>query len=670
MSRYWYQSLPPIQEVGRTPPFTRLMTLAAGNTPDPLCCSLAVINVENPPPYEALSYVWGRNTAGSPMWCNGIAITITSNLDGALRNLRLPTQARRLWVDAVCIDQENIEERNRQVQYMRLIYKHASRVIVWLGHRTVGVEQAFDLARRIAQLRDQELRGRGPSSGLADQAILNAVIETASAAGQAAAEYLSELFDREYFVRSWCAQEVVASAWCIGRCDGLEMDFFDLISAAPFVIARRGLILPGKPLEFWNSIYLARHPTTAPSLVREVEGSQGKLLTLLASMRDFKATDPRDKVFSVLGISDEGLEPILAITQIMSTRESRTLKFFRRSAIGLANRLNAIGPGVDVGRNPALKPDYNKDLVEVYRDLTRFLIRRSPRTLDVLSHVQHADDPSQSFFPSWVPKWFQPRSASVLTVGMYLAGFCDGHFRYFAITHDSPLRGPSLQPNSLQLDGFRVDQIIKVGEVMVFGLHETIPVESIWNQIFDVPMIPRSGLPYRNGEPLDEAFCMTLMAGVLGGVLGVVPDIMLLGSSPHTIPDYERQSKANIRAFLLESSGFALVSAPENFTGSQAEPSGGISDNFIRPAKMFSYNRRVYLTRKGFIGIGPKVMRPGDEVCVLFGGRMPFIVRPMDGHHVFIGDTYLHDNDIMWGNATKAAMSHRAGINVETFEFR
>jgi hypothetical protein len=55
MGEYWHQPLPPIKETGRTPLFTRLMTLAAGNPADPLYCSLGIVNIENAPPYETLS---------------------------------------------------------------------------------------------------------------------------------------------------------------------------------------------------------------------------------------------------------------------------------------------------------------------------------------------------------------------------------------------------------------------------------------------------------------------------------------------------------------------------------------------------------------------------------------------------------------------------------------
>ena len=156
MNKYLYQPLPPIRKLGRTPPFTRLMTLAPGDAADPLHCSLDVINIENPPPLEALSYVWGDSTALSPMLCDGRPISITANLEQVLRHLRFPIQPRYLWVDAICIDQENIDERTRQVQDMRQVYKRATRVIVWLGIKTAGVEQAFDLAQRLVEIHNTQ----------------------------------------------------------------------------------------------------------------------------------------------------------------------------------------------------------------------------------------------------------------------------------------------------------------------------------------------------------------------------------------------------------------------------------------------------------------------------------------------------------------------------------
>jgi hypothetical protein len=64
-------------------------------------------------------------------------------------------------------------------------------------------------------------------------------------------------------------------------------------------------------------------------------------------------------------------------------------------------------------------------------------------------------------------------------------------------------------------------------------------------------------------------------------------------------------------------------------------------------------------------------MQPGDEVCVLFGGRPPFIVRPVCNHYLFMGDTYVMDEQIMWGKATEDIKRGRSpGTPVVTFELR
>ena len=83
--------------------------------------------------YEALSYVWGKEMASCKAFLNGIAIAITSNLDCALRHLRLTMVPRVLWVDAISMNQDDTQERNHQVQIMGKIYSSAQSVIVWLG---------------------------------------------------------------------------------------------------------------------------------------------------------------------------------------------------------------------------------------------------------------------------------------------------------------------------------------------------------------------------------------------------------------------------------------------------------------------------------------------------------------------------------------------------------
>jgi hypothetical protein len=133
-----------------------------------------------------------------------------------------------------------------------------------------------------------------------DQPLREALVLTDLGASPNAIGHLSDLFDQEYFERSWCIQEVVASNSCVGRCGDLEINFLDLLSTFPYVVERRVSMFSDKSLQFWNAISVW-HPTAAPVWTRRgpglVQGSVGSLLTILGMTRDFKDTDPRDKSF-------------------------------------------------------------------------------------------------------------------------------------------------------------------------------------------------------------------------------------------------------------------------------------------------------------------------------------------------------------------------------------
>lgn len=502
----------------------------------------------------------------------------------------------------------------------------------------------------------------------------------------AAIGFLCQLFNREYFIRTWCLQEVVASTCCIAKCSELEMDFFELVSTITYVLPYESRLLPDTTLGFWQFMSTKRLQFGPKLPWANVEGSLAPLVNLLALTREFKATDPRDKIFALLGISDEGLEPILGSMHPTLLGKSSYLRRVRRVATGIANYANALAPEIDLWRHPVLKPDYSKELVGLYRDITRFLIRKNPGVLDVLGHVQHTHDPAESFFPSWVPRWFQPRSSTLLGgTEMFFAGLGGGQF---ALVHDNPLLRNPLKPDSLQLDGFKVDIVQKVSEVMSFSSQDTIPVKAIWNQMFDVPLFPRSNKMYQNGDFLDVAFCMTLVASPFG--LAVIESMDNPRNMPTKDPSedtltylsrvlskFERQAKADIDLYLLSTSNcLSNSSSGQSAPSTTLQPpptTDGNASRFIKASKICSYNRRFFLTQSGYMGIGPMMMRPGDEVCVLFGGRPPYILRPMvQGYHVFVGEAYLHNREIMWGNTTAIVRlgKGQSQLAVVTFELR
>jgi hypothetical protein len=146
MASYIYEPLDHIR------PTIRLILLEAGNEAAEIQCTLRAEQLDALPKYEALSYTWGDPNNLKTIYLHGHAHLVRSNLECALRHLRRPSEARVLWIDALCIDQSNLEERSRQVKLMRQIYNQAETVISWLGEAGEESDQAIDLIRRFGPL--------------------------------------------------------------------------------------------------------------------------------------------------------------------------------------------------------------------------------------------------------------------------------------------------------------------------------------------------------------------------------------------------------------------------------------------------------------------------------------------------------------------------------------
>lgn len=107
----------------------------ATNWDDQIECSLMTLSLSDPerPQYQALSYVWGDARMTLSIKVNGCHFEGTKNLVDALRALRLQGQERIIWIDAICINQQDTQERNQQVKKMADIYRNSSATVAWLG---------------------------------------------------------------------------------------------------------------------------------------------------------------------------------------------------------------------------------------------------------------------------------------------------------------------------------------------------------------------------------------------------------------------------------------------------------------------------------------------------------------------------------------------------------
>ena len=158
--------MPPYEYRPLTPPRAfRLFNLVAGGEKDPVKGTLAEYDLEFHSSYESkysgyevklpsdhvigVSYVWGKGCPIAEIVVEGCSLYITPSLHSLLTHLRYEHSHRILWIDQICIDQDNIEERNAQVREMGRIYQQAETNLVWLGETNLQTEIAFEALRRI-----------------------------------------------------------------------------------------------------------------------------------------------------------------------------------------------------------------------------------------------------------------------------------------------------------------------------------------------------------------------------------------------------------------------------------------------------------------------------------------------------------------------------------------
>lgn len=149
MIAYTYSALPPGS-------FTRIIRLLPQRERNaPIECilinyDLSVSESRNHL-YEALSYTWGSNDKPQAVLIGGSLLPVTENLHTALSYLRDHQLERTLWVDAICINQEDEDEKNTHIPLMRAIYAQADRVIVWLGEPDHAGPNALDTIHQLAE---------------------------------------------------------------------------------------------------------------------------------------------------------------------------------------------------------------------------------------------------------------------------------------------------------------------------------------------------------------------------------------------------------------------------------------------------------------------------------------------------------------------------------------
>ncbi|KAI4112759.1 MAG: hypothetical protein LQ338_008277 [Usnochroma carphineum] len=483
MANYGYQDLLP-EEI-------RLIRFRPGTD---LTADLEKSSLQKAPRYIALSYTWGRAPCrkGRPLTItysitlNGRGFEVQENLHDALTYLapRIRKEQCLLWVDAICINQADLQERSAQILHMKYIYEHASMVYGWLGvprdeEETSLAIEVMTKFKRV--LLDKITEANGDIYAAFTQ-ISPSDKEIFPEPGTDCYKGwlgIREMFNRPYWGRTWIYQEVTGAppTWFFcGICH------FDTSSVSACVCMAHHFS------EFTQSDARFRYISIGPVLtiqaMRKDDGFKygDSFLDLLQQLRFTETTEPRDKVYAPLGFA------------------------------------------VDLS-SADIKPDYSKSLVEVYTDVVRFSLSRPDQGLQVLGHVMRFQtDRNRTFntypepdWPTWVPDFRDNRG-----IGHFRPHLGDGSWAYNACgphrVHNARIEG-----SRLMLTGIMIDQISELSTIWDNNFFDTATVRS-W--------APRDSTAVyaQTGQTMDEAFRITILAdmNVVDESRGHMADLDLL----------------------------------------------------------------------------------------------------------------------------------------------
>ena len=551
------------------------------------------------PVYEALSYTWGSEQKSHSIVCAGHSLPVTKNLYEALKRLRDREHRRTIWVDAICIDQENNREKVQYVRMMKDIYYHAERVLVWLGEECAGDGLAFKLMK---QMSDAFVAHASPLNAFAS-------VDTATQAN------LGLLLRRPWFERVWVILEIVNAARAMVVC-GSQMIGWQVLVKCVRYINMNGLSsdlmrsckatasLPGL-LTVENIMQIAENQ----ELAARNSDSYG-LLDLLVWTRSLRATDPRDKAFALVGL----VSPLRRL-------------------------------GLDSGL------DYSDENTTemVY---TRLAIWSLTKEVDLrlLSCAGYRGQSSQ--LPSWVPDWTCTEGIpnSLANYGFCTAGITSKVqnlqlARYRRLGSD--LSNPAILPTGvLTVSGYSFDVIKMVGissreirkamaeAAAVENSQQVLPVYQ--ERMAEWEAIAWTTSPYPTGEDSFDVLWRTLICNT----------ITTHRSHPNERPGVEF---AHAFKYWLRGLGHtrSLYEQPADLDESSLE---AMKRHYVVSLTTNICNRALGATSRRYLGLFPQDSLPGDIVCIFDNSDVPFVLRPtFDGHYLLMGDCYIHG--IMFGEA-------------------
>ncbi|KAK0704485.1 heterokaryon incompatibility protein-domain-containing protein [Lasiosphaeris hirsuta] len=549
-------------------------------------CEIIHESLLAPPRYVAISYAWGDAGDTRKIMLEGSSVPIPVSLYGALEALRQRKEDVLVWVDKLCIDQDNHEERSEQVRLMTNIYAKAECVPIWLG------AEADDSSLGMLFLSTLADTGGSPEQ----------VGRLLVPSRKREIEAVASLFERDYWSRLWVVQEVFnAKAIRVYCGTSPSLGYRAFVDASVAFRSNRELLNTFFPANSVrgrsgaslrsqfsvSQVLVHQGPAGFPDfrLFKDAHSDGSILLDALRACRRKLATEPRDKVFGILGVLPQEIRD-------------------------------------------EFPPDYNLSAKDVYTDIVDYLLTTTGR-LDVICEAIHFPlhtSAVTSSLPSFVPDWSHiPETSSLAQKHLFSAsGKTAASFKFLDERH-----------NRLEISAVYLDTITSYGVAVgtLCTLTDYLMAFIQWRALL-LGTIDTDGDEDYNLR-VQEDFCRTLCLDQVPREWDTKP-----GQWPrivfHLFASFIRERlprlplDRELRACLDDI---------------KVDMDPGLRRGFIQD----HFGQRMMgqcfcLTKGGLMGMGSGFMALGDKVVVPLGCDSPVLLRPegRHGEYRFVGDIYIH----------------------------
>lgn len=559
--------------------------------------------------FIALSYVWGSPTETRDILVNGHPVKVTTNLHSALSRLKgsfeIVDRRLRVWVDAVCVNQADMDERSREVKKMDLIYSEALAVRCWLGTPSPKVSNNLPLVKSLLSINPLDAISDIKSD---DGRILGDRRDAGQLGGVAIA-----VMSEPYWERLWIMQEIALAPSLTFWYGEHTLTTEAIVNLAVFTATEFFQGFLGAETSHELLFHLQQMAYVVPRLRRFRQRNSAALTVreLMAMAQFTRATDPRDKVYGLLALLPSSVSE--KIVPDYTKNVAHTYLMFSKACLlhdGNLDRLarSTLGPPhgeegpswcFNLSQRPSLQQEHKLAMIdEEKRHNADAGLRASP--------VFGGDDNVLSC-----------RGVFVDAVDVLGSGIDEtGHERAGPQHRESPWRIWSRAPS-------QPSQNARLALARVLCLDSNYEF-SDGPTILDVPWMspqdleypdPKTGLvAYGIGsKDWRQKMMLPLFKSFMFGYIHRHGDLKLCG-----LP---------LRSYFTATKD--PQSGPESYVGTGEET-------------VYLEARQLFTTQHGRIGSCPRDARQGDKIAVIFGSDMLAVLRPKGRHqYAYVGGCFV-----------------------------